>query len=136
VGGLESPPAGRLRRAYLHLPHSTESRSSTYIKPLSSFGTHSHVPRESVATFWNTVADALLDGGRVVFVDEHVSAADHETWLAEHIVQRKPSDGSTYRIVKTFLDPQPVTDDLTELGWHADVHRLGTRWVLGTAMRM
>ena len=42
VGGLESPPAGRFRRAYLHLPHSTESRSSTYIQPPSSFGTHPH----------------------------------------------------------------------------------------------
>jgi hypothetical protein len=31
VGGLEPPPAGRLRRAYLHLPCSTASRSFTYI---------------------------------------------------------------------------------------------------------
>src|SRR3954469_4226091 len=33
VGGLEPPPAGRLRRAYLHLPRSTASRSSTYRQP-------------------------------------------------------------------------------------------------------
>jgi hypothetical protein len=39
VGGLEPPPAGRLRRAYLHLPCSTASRSSTYIKLPSTFGT-------------------------------------------------------------------------------------------------
>jgi len=39
VGGLEPPPAGRLRRANLHLPCSTASRSSTYIKLPSAFGT-------------------------------------------------------------------------------------------------
>ena len=42
VGGLKPPPAGRLRRAYLHLPRSTASRSSTYIKLLSAFVTHTH----------------------------------------------------------------------------------------------
>src|SRR5512133_897100 len=40
VGGLKPPPAGRLRRAYLHLPRSTASRSSTYRKPPSAFVTH------------------------------------------------------------------------------------------------
>src|SRR5580704_10273717 len=45
VGGLKPPPAGRLRRAYLHLPRSTASRSSTYIKLLSAFVTH---PRSNV----------------------------------------------------------------------------------------
>ena len=40
VGGLKSPPAGRLRRAYLHLPRSTTSRNSAYIKLLSAFVTH------------------------------------------------------------------------------------------------
>src|SRR5260370_21740426 len=40
VGGLKPPPAGRLRRAYLHLPRSTASRGSTYIKLLSAFVTH------------------------------------------------------------------------------------------------
>jgi len=40
VGGLKPPPAGRLRRAYLHLPRSTASRGSTYIELLSAFVTH------------------------------------------------------------------------------------------------
>ena len=33
VGGLKPLPAERLRRAYLHLPRSTASRSSTYRQP-------------------------------------------------------------------------------------------------------
>jgi hypothetical protein len=40
VSGLKPPPAGRLRRAYLHLPRSTASRNSAYIKLLSAFVTH------------------------------------------------------------------------------------------------
>ena len=40
VGGLKPLPAERLRRAYLHLPRSTTSRGSTYIKLLSAFVTH------------------------------------------------------------------------------------------------
>jgi hypothetical protein len=40
VGGLEPLPAERLRRAYLHLPRSTASRGSTYVKLLSAFVTH------------------------------------------------------------------------------------------------
>jgi hypothetical protein len=39
VGGLEPPPAGRPRRAYLHLPCNIASRSSTYLKLPSAFGT-------------------------------------------------------------------------------------------------
>jgi hypothetical protein len=46
VGGLKPPPAGRLRRANLHLPRSTASRSSTYIGLPSPFVTHEN------RTFW------------------------------------------------------------------------------------
>jgi hypothetical protein len=46
VGGFKPPPAGRLRRAYLHLSRNTASRRSTYIKPPSAFVTHgSGTPR-------------------------------------------------------------------------------------------
>src|SRR3989442_14661074 len=41
VGGLTSPPVGRRRRAYLHLPRSTASRSSTYhLLPSASVAHH------------------------------------------------------------------------------------------------
>src|SRR5262245_64578378 len=40
VGGLASPPAGRRRRACLHLPRSTASRSSTYRPLPSAFVAH------------------------------------------------------------------------------------------------
>src|SRR6185312_13315282 len=40
VSGREPPPAGRLQRTYLHHPHTTKSRSPTYLKLPSLFGTH------------------------------------------------------------------------------------------------
>ena len=40
VGGFKPLPAGRLRRAYLHLSRSTASRGSTYSKLPSAFVTH------------------------------------------------------------------------------------------------
>jgi hypothetical protein len=44
--GFEASPAGQLRRANLHLPRNTASKSSAYdIKLLSTFGTH--VPHEN-----------------------------------------------------------------------------------------
>jgi len=49
VGGLKPPPAGRLRRAYLHLPRSTASRGSTYIELLSAFVTHTGGNAQAVA---------------------------------------------------------------------------------------
>ena len=45
-GGLEPPRAGRLRRAFLHLPNSTITRDSAYlIEPPSMFVTHGFVKR-------------------------------------------------------------------------------------------
>lgn len=95
----------------------------------------SHVPLRRFDAFWASLADALALGGRVVFVDEHISNAARETWLAEDVVQRRLRDGSTHRVIKTFLDPQPLRERLAALGWQADVGRLGTGWVVGEAAR-
>ena len=57
VGGLEPPPAGRLRRAYLHLPCSTASRSPTYIELLSASGTQ-QIGHEKCGTSVQPMANA------------------------------------------------------------------------------
>jgi len=49
--------------------------------------------------------------------------------------RRTLSDGSTHRIVKTYLDPAKLTARLAGLGWRADVEALGPGWVLGEARR-
>lgn len=93
----------------------------------------SHVPPERFDAFWAHLADALAPAGRVVFVDEHICNSTKETWLAEHVVRRRLPDGSTHRVIKRFLDPQPLHDRLATLNWQADVRRLGSGWVLGEA---
>jgi demethylmenaquinone methyltransferase/2-methoxy-6-polyprenyl-1,4-benzoquinol methylase len=93
----------------------------------------SHVPADRFAEFWSLIADCLVDGGRAVFVDEHVRSAEKETWLADEVVQRSLSDGSTHRVVKTYVDPPELTARLAELGWTADVTDIGSGWVLGEA---
>lgn len=94
----------------------------------------SHVPPPRFDTFWAHLADALAADGRVVFVDEHLSKSDREVWLGEYVVRRRLRDGSTHRVVKTFLDPRPLREHLAALGWQADVRRLGSSWVLGEAI--
>ena len=64
---------------------------------------------------------------------EHLSRAGQENWRAEQVAERRLHDGSTYRIVKIYLDPRPFADRLAALGWHADIRRLGRGWVLGQA---
>jgi hypothetical protein len=44
-------PAGRFRRANLHLPRSTASRSSTYIELLSTFVRHTSENGRGAVTF-------------------------------------------------------------------------------------
>jgi demethylmenaquinone methyltransferase/2-methoxy-6-polyprenyl-1,4-benzoquinol methylase len=95
----------------------------------------SHVPDDRFADFWSLVGDCLVDGGRAVFVDEHVANAGKERWLADEVVERTLSDGSTHRIVKAYLDPPELTARLAALGWQADVTPLGSGWVVGQAVQ-
>jgi SAM-dependent methyltransferase len=96
----------------------------------------SHVPESALADFWTLVADCLVDGGQVVFVDEHAGGAGKERWLADGVVERTLSDGSRHRIVKRYIDPQRVVSQLAALGWRAAVTPLGPDWVLGQAVQL
>jgi 2-polyprenyl-3-methyl-5-hydroxy-6-metoxy-1,4-benzoquinol methylase len=93
----------------------------------------SHVPAERFAAFWTLLADCIVDGGQVVFVDEHARNAPKESWLVREVAERTLADGSRHRIVKTYLDPSDVSARLETLGWHAEVADLGGQWVIGQA---
>ena len=70
--------------------------------------------------FWDTIAAALAPGGKAIFIDDGSAVAAHEEVLADQAAPaalRRLDDGSGYRIVKVFHDVQPLTDDLTALGW-------------------
>ena len=95
----------------------------------------SHVPASRFEQFWTLLRGLLADDGRVLFIDEHVDEREKETYLpgADEIVERRLEDGSTYRVVKNFIDPRALQDRLRELGWDCRVERDGGDWIRGEA---
>ena len=95
----------------------------------------SHVPRERFAQFWAMLRGLLAEDGRVLFIDEHVAVREKEAYLpdAEEIVERRLEDGRTFRIVKNFIDPDALQDQLGAMGWHAEICRDGNDWIRGDA---
>lgn len=96
----------------------------------------SHVPTSRFSPFWQLLRRHLADGGRVLFIDEHVDQRDNEVWVpdAHEIVERRLEDGTTFRIVKTYVDPQALRDRLREIGWDCQIDRVGTDWIRGEAV--
>jgi SAM-dependent methyltransferase len=95
----------------------------------------SHVPEASFERFWWVVRDTLVDGGRAIFVDEQVSGAVHESYLADstEIVERRLTDGSAHRIVKVYRGPADLVERLARAGWQARVEPVGADWLIGDA---
>lgn len=91
----------------------------------------SHVPMSRFAEFWQLLRGLLAPGGRVLFVDEHVEDRDKETYLpgGDEIAERQLRDGSKYRIVKNFVDPEPLERRLHGLGWECRIRRDDSDWV-------
>ncbi|MEU9019472.1 class I SAM-dependent methyltransferase [Actinomadura sp. NPDC048394] len=96
----------------------------------------SHVPPDRLPGFWRTVADALAPGGSAVFIDNGPGEAAAEDVLAGQAVpsvRRRLEDGSEYRVVKVFHDPERLVRDLAAWGWTAAVRPVGTGFLTGTA---
>lgn len=95
----------------------------------------SHVPTSRFEQFWRLLGRLLADGGRVLFVDEHVAVRDKETYLsgADEIVERRLQDGSTFHVVKNFVDPGELERRLRAIGWECRIRRDGDDWICGEA---
>jgi len=95
----------------------------------------SHVPASRFAQFWQLLRDLLAEGGRVLFIDEHVDEREKEAYLPgrDEIVERRLNDGRTFRVVKNFVDPASLIAQLGGLGWDCTIRRDGTDWVSGEA---
>ena len=91
----------------------------------------SHVPTDRFEPFWRQLRGLLADGGRVLFVDEPTEERAKEAYLpgADEVVERQLLDGSTYRIVKNFIEPESLEHHLRELGWTARIRRDEADWV-------
>ncbi|NUP53362.1 MAG: class I SAM-dependent methyltransferase [Catenulispora sp.] len=97
----------------------------------------SHVPTDRFEQFWHLLRGLLVEGGRVLFVDEPVDVRAKETYLpgSDEIVERRLEDGTTHRIVKNFVDPQELEQRLRTLGWLCRIRRDGDDWIWGEARR-
>jgi 2-polyprenyl-3-methyl-5-hydroxy-6-metoxy-1,4-benzoquinol methylase len=95
----------------------------------------SHVPVSRFEQFWALLRQLLADDGRVLFIDEHLDERGKEAYLAgrDEIVERRLLDGRTFRIIKNFVDPEPLRNRLRELGWACEIRRHGSDWVSGEA---
>jgi demethylmenaquinone methyltransferase/2-methoxy-6-polyprenyl-1,4-benzoquinol methylase len=95
----------------------------------------SHVPMNLFDQFWLLLRPLLADRGRVLFIDEHIDVRDKETYLtgSDEIVERRLRDGSTFRVVKNFVDPAMLERRLRGIGWECRIRRDGPDWVSGEA---
>jgi 2-polyprenyl-3-methyl-5-hydroxy-6-metoxy-1,4-benzoquinol methylase len=95
----------------------------------------SHVPSNRFDEFWDSLRRLLVEGGRVLFLDEHVAERDKEAWVegVDGIVERRLRDGTTFRIVKNFVDPEQLERRLAQIGWECAARRDGHDWVYGQA---
>ncbi len=101
----------------------------------------SHVPPEHFDAFWEMVRVALKPGGRIFFIDsrfEPSSTATNHTLesAAETTVTRKLNDGSEFKIVKLFYEPEDLEYRLKALGFEANVSFTPTYFLYGSAQKL
>jgi 2-polyprenyl-3-methyl-5-hydroxy-6-metoxy-1,4-benzoquinol methylase len=97
----------------------------------------SHVPASRFGQFWELLGGLLATNGRVLFIDEHVDERGKEAYVADRdeVVERRLDDGTTFRVIKNFVDPAELEARLRRLGWECVVRRDGSDWVYGEARR-
>jgi hypothetical protein len=93
------------------------------------------VPASRFGQFWRLLGSLLTGNGRVLFIDEHVDERGKETYVAgrDEAVERRLRDGSTFRVIKNFMDPEELELRLLRLGWDCAIRRAGSDWVDGEA---
>ncbi len=95
----------------------------------------SHVPMSRFGQFWQLLGGLLAGNGRVLFIDEHVDECGKEAYVAgrDEVVERRLRDGSSFRVIKNFVDPEEMELRLRRLGWDCVIRRDGSDWVCGEA---
>ena len=95
----------------------------------------SHVPASQFGQFWQLLRGLLARDGRVLFIDEHVGERGKEAYVAgqEEVVERQLADGSTFRVIKDFVEPEELELRLRRMGWDCVIRRVSSRWVCGQA---
>jgi len=86
----------------------------------------SHVPDDRFDRFWQKVRASLAPGGAAYVIDSGwdmtSTAKNHVRPDTEHgIAERKLNDGSEYRIVKVFYEPESLAARMRTLGFVSHV---------------
>ena len=78
----------------------------------------SHVPASRFGQFWQLLGSLLARNGRVLFIDEHVDERGKEAYVAgrDEVIERRLRDGSTFRVIKNFVDPAELELRLRRVG--------------------
>lgn len=98
----------------------------------------SHVPPARFQAFWQLVADALADDGRVFFVDqdERGLAFEQPTEDPDFPTVPRPLDnGRVMTAIKVYHRPEALGERLARLGWSAHMARVGNGFFWGEATR-
>jgi 2-polyprenyl-3-methyl-5-hydroxy-6-metoxy-1,4-benzoquinol methylase len=95
----------------------------------------SHVPASRFGQFWQLLRSLLAGNGRVLLIDEPIDVRGKETYVAgrDEVIERRLCDGSTFRVIKNFVDPQELELRLRRLGWDCVIRRDGSDLVYGEA---
>lgn len=82
----------------------------------------SHVPLERFEAFWSMVADSLVPGGRVLFVDDNTRMPEELIeGEASTTIGRSLADGTRFRLVVVPHEPAVLEERLERLGWRIRV---------------
>lgn len=100
----------------------------------------SHVPPELFTAFWEMVKNVLKPDGRVFFVDSAYNptstAKDHQlAGTQDTMIDRRLNDGSVYRIVKVFYQPENLARRLAGLGWRFQIDQTPSYFIYGSGSR-
>ncbi len=97
----------------------------------------SHVPLSRFEEFWSLVRSCLAPGGRCFLVDNlrgTISRRDpYVIQESDEVQRRRLEDGSEYRVVKLYWEPEALERRLGGLGWRASVLRTAHLFVYGWA---
>ena len=93
----------------------------------------SHVPPERFAAFWRLLEACFEPGGRALFVDEGAERAPRRAHPGAAFIERRLRNGSTFRIVKVFHEPDALARALAKLGWAARIEPLEEGFLAGVA---
>jgi demethylmenaquinone methyltransferase/2-methoxy-6-polyprenyl-1,4-benzoquinol methylase len=96
----------------------------------------SHVPRDRFEAFWSLVDDCLKPAGRVFFVDDAFrTPAELIEGESSSTIQRRISNGTTYRAVKVPYRPADLEEQLMSLGWRFSVTQTSGSFYWGAGSR-